>query len=155
MREKLHIGADPGAAGAIVSTGQIEKVIRFSKLTDHEIWAEWVSLFTLAIHRDLEVQVILEKVMIRPTDGRSSGGKFMIKFGELRGMLIASGQRFIEVTPQTWYRKMGRVDPPKTASTIKKQRNCELAQTLFPQMKVIRETGDAFLLSEYGRRFHP
>lgn len=153
MNDILHIGADPGATGAIVAP-DLEVVIRFSKLTDFELYAEIDALHTRALAEGYAPQVILEKVFARPTDGMSSAAKFMIVFGQLRGMLIASGMRFIEATPSEWTKKMGRQDPRGTSKTIKKKRNCELAQHLFPNMKVIRETGDAFLLAEFGRRFH-
>lgn len=78
----------------------------------------------------------------------------MDQYGMLRGFLIAAGIRTIKVTPAVWTRKMGRTDPKKTSYTKKKQRNHELAQTLYPDRKVVRETCDAFLLAEYGRRFH-
>lgn len=153
MKQILHIGADPGTTGSMV-VPDLEMVIRFSKLTDHELWNEICGLAHTARVKDMMAQIILEKVFARPTDGRATAAKFMIKFGELRGMLVASGMRFIEVTPSEWTRKMGRQDPKGTSKTIKKKRNCELAQSLYPSMKVIRETGDAFLLAEFGRRFH-
>ena len=153
MKEKLHIGADPGATGAIVAP-DIKMVIRFSKLTDSELWVAIHVLAETAKDSGLEAQVILEKVFARPTDGMATAAKFMIVFGQLRGMLIASGMRFIEITPSQWTKKLGRQDPKGTSKTIKKKRNCELAQHLYPNMKVVRETGDAFLLAEYGRRFH-
>jgi hypothetical protein len=68
--------------------------------------------------------------------------------------LIAAGVRCIEVTPAVWTRKMGRIDPKKTPYSTKKRRNRELAQGLYPDRDVITETADAFLLAEYGRRFH-
>lgn len=150
----VYVGIDPGATGAAAAVGEITECIRFSKATEQEIY-EWLHrVNSVALAKGREIQFFLEKVSMMPTDGRASGGKFMAQFGMLRGFLIAIGCRRIEVTPVVWSRKMGRIDPKGTSKTEKKRRNQQLAQSLYPDAKIIRETCDAFLIAEYGRRFH-
>ena len=78
----------------------------------------------------------------------------MTNYGMLHGFLIAAQIRAIRVTPAVWARKLGRIDPKGTPKTEKKRRNKALAQELFPHAHVTLQNCDAFLLAEYGRRFH-
>ena len=148
----VFLGVDPGAKGAAVAVGPWCCEIRFSKMTDSEIWRA-IAAITV---RELGVPVtaILEKTAIRPPTSASRGGVMMAQYGMLRGFLIAADIRTIEVTPSVWTRKMGRTDPKKTPYPKKKQLNKQLAQMLYPHREVVLETADAFLLAEYGRRFH-
>ncbi len=148
------MGVDPGATGAAVSVGPLSQTIRFSQLTDAELWWALDVLAQNCKAEGIALTAILEKLSIRPPTSASRGGVMMAQFGLCRGFLIAAGIRTIEVTPAVWTRKMGRVDPKKTPYTKKKQRNQALAQQLYPDRRVVRETCDAFLLAEYGRRFH-
>jgi hypothetical protein len=150
----VFAGLDPGESGAFVSVSVLLNIIRFSKLTDVQLWREIHNLAEECRDRGIPLTVILEKLSVRPPTSASRGGVMMAQFGMCRGFLIAAGVRFIEVTPAVWARKMGRTDPKKTPYSKKKQRNLELAQQLYPDRKVILETADAFLLAEYGRRFH-
>ena len=150
----VFAGMDPGASGAFVTVGARMIDLRFSKLTDVDLWLEINSLAEWCRDEGVPLTAILEKTAIRPPTSASRGGVMMAQFGLCRGFLIAAGIRFIEVTPSVWTRKMGRTDPKKTPYTKKKQRNHELAQHLYPNRKIVRETADAFLLAEYGRRFH-
>lgn len=150
----VFAGLDPGASGAFVSVSVLLNTIRFSKLTDVQLWREIHGLAEECSEMGIPLTVILEKLSVRPPTSASRGGVMMAQFGMCRGFLIAAEIRFIEVTPAVWTRKMGRTDPKGTPMTKKKQRNQELAQHLYPDRKIIRETCDAFLLAEYGRRFH-
>lgn len=160
----IFAGVDPGASGALVTVGTIngraapfdkcQIEVRFSKLTDPDLWWQFNMLMRNCSDIGIPLTAILEKTAIRPPTSASRGGVMMAQFGLCRGFLIAAGIRTIEVTPSVWTRKMGRTDPKKTPYTKKKQRNQALAQQLYPDRKVVRETCDAFLLAEYGRRFH-
>ena len=160
----IFLGVDPGVAGAAVTVGTIggsvapfdkcQIEVRFSKLTDSDLWQQFNLLMRNCSDIGIPLTAILEKISVRPPTSASRGGVMMDQYGMCRGFLIAAGIRTIKVTPAVWTRKMGRTDPKKTPYTKKKQRNHELAQQLYPDRKVIRETCDAFLLAEYGRRFH-
>jgi len=52
------------------------------------------------------------------------------------------------------YSTRSRVMGYKGSSPEKKRRNQALAEELYPGRRIVRETADAFLLAEYGRRFH-
>ena len=151
--EHIFLGVDPGGKGAAVTVGPVTNTFQFSKMTDHEIANEFKAL---AEETDTfyELTAILEKIWLRPTDGRGSGGKLMAHYGMLKGILLTVPIRTIEVAPVTWTRKLGRTDPKDTSSPAKKRLNKQLAQMLYPDRKVVLETADAFLLAEYGRRFH-
>ena len=154
MRDKVFCGIDPGAHGAAAAVGDdFHKCARFSKLTEEEIYNFLWSINSNCISMNRHITFILEKVSIRPTDGRGSGAKFMAQFGMLRGFLIALGVRRIEVPPVVWCKKLGRIDPKGTSITEKKRRNQQLAESLYPGCGIIRETCDAYLIAEYGRRF--
>ncbi len=153
---KIFVGIDPGATGAAAAVGDdgYHRCVRFSKLTDQEIYLELWEINSHAIASGRQIIFILEEVGIMPTDGRASAAKFVANYGMLRGFLIALGCRFIEVRPSVWTKKLNRQDPRGTPKTMKKRRNQELAASLYPYKEVIRETCDAYLLAEYGRRFH-
>lgn len=149
----VFLGVDPGAKGAGVTVGPVASTFRFSKMTDSEVANEFRALAE-EVDTFYELTAILERIWLRPTDGRGSGGKLMAHYGMLRGILLTVPIRFIEVAPVTWTRKLGRIDPKDTSLPMKKRKNKALAEQLYPDRKVILETADAFLLAEYGRRFH-
>jgi hypothetical protein len=154
MSEHVYCGIDPGAHGAAAAVGDdFHRSIRFSKLTEEEIYKALWTINADCRSMNRNITFILEKVSIRPTDGRGSGAKFMAQFGMLRGFLIALEVRRIEIAPVVWSRKMGRIDPKGTSITDKKRLNQQLAESLYPGHGIIRETCDAYLLAEYGRRF--
>ena len=150
----IFMGVDPGASGAAVTVGHLHVTARFSKLTDVGIWEAIRDVVEACDANGTPLTAILEKTAIRPPTSASRGGVMMAQYGMCRGFLIAAGIRFIEVTPSVWTRKMGRIDPKKTPYTKKKRLNQELAQHLYPERRVTRETADAFLLAELGRRFY-
>jgi hypothetical protein len=160
----VFLGIDPGAKGAGAAIGtclgcpsrfsQILTTIQFSKRTELDIYMWMTAIRDDCKDLGVPLTAILEKIWLRPTDGRGTGGKLMAHYGMLRGFLIAAGIRKIEVAPVTWTKKLGRVDPKSTSTPEKKRRNQTLAEELYPDRRIVRETADAFLLAEYGRRFH-
>jgi len=77
----------------------------------------------------------------------SSTFKFGQSYGFLRGVLIASEIRFVEVRPQEWQKAMGCLSRGDKNVTKAK------AQQLWPAQKITHATADALLLAEYFRRF--
>jgi hypothetical protein len=150
----VFLGVDPGAKGAGVTVGSANRIYQFSKMTDTEVATEFRCLAVDCAELGIALTAILEKLWLRPTDGKSSGGKLVTHYGMLKGILLTVPIRTIEVAPVTWTRKLGRTDPKGTSKPVKKRLNQQLAQMLYPDRKVILETADAFLLAEYGRRFH-
>ena len=150
----VFCGMDPGVSGAFVTVGPRAFALRFSKLTEMELWEEIHGLAEWCRVEGVPITAILEQTSIRPPTSASRGGVMMAQYGLCKGFLIAAGIRRIEVTPSVWTRKMGRTDPKKTPYTKKKRLNLQLAQSLYPDREVTRETADAFLLCELGRRFY-
>ena len=150
----VFLGVDPGGKGAGVTVGGYNYTFQFSKMTDSEIATKFGIVASGCADAGVPLTAILEKVSIRPPTSASRGGVMMAHYGMLRGILLTVPIRTIEVTPAVWTRKMGRTDPKKTPYPKKKRLNKQLAEMLYPDRKIVLETADAFLLAEYGRRFH-
>jgi len=163
--DHVFIGVDPGVRGSAVTVGMFAfvkgplsereeamRAIRFPKHTEHGIYTALLLIKAECV--GVQLTAILEKTSIRPPTSASRGGVMMAHYGMCKGFLIAADIRTIEVTPAVWTRKLGRTDPKKTPHSVKKRRNLAMAQVLYPDRHIVQETAEAFLLAEYGRRFH-
>lgn len=148
-----YLGIDPGAKGCAWSIGTFNQEFRFANLTEAGLYSCIDTLHTMCHAEGIKLFAVLERQMIRPSDAKANAMKLIDNYGMLRGFLIASGIPHVKVMPAVWYRKMGRIDPKGTKKSEKKRRNQQLAEELFPDRKFTRETADAILLAEYGRRF--
>jgi len=92
--------------------------------------------------------VYLERVHTMPGQGVASSGKFMMHYGFLRGVLVALGIPFEEVSPLKWQRALGCLSGGDKNVTKQK------AQQLFPHLTITHATADALLIAEYGRRLY-
>jgi len=100
--------------------------------------------------------VFIEKAQTMPIEhegrrqGTASSGRYMMSYGQVRGICAGMGIPYTLVHPKTW-KKVMMADMPKdkSASIIR-------AKKLFPQVKLDRKKdhgrADALLLAEYGRR---
>lgn len=134
------IGIDPGESGAIAHIDDDGEAtfIKLKDATERDAW-EW-----LCEHRaDF---AFIEAVHSMPKQGVSSSFKFGKSYGYLRGILIASGIPFQEVTPQAWQKAMQcRTGGNKNISKAR-------AQQLFPGLKIIHANADALLIAMFCRR---
>lgn len=152
------LGVDPGIRGglALIGSGlpRVEILRGFDGLTLKDLGE---ALFTAAGQADL---VILEKVTASPPQRgslRFSGGKSMFTFGQSFGRLemalCLAGTVLEYVVPQRWQREFMLVGHGRTESqTQKKNRHKEVAQRLFPDVRITHGVADALLLAEYGLR---
>lgn len=140
---KLVVGIDPGESGAvaiITMEGGKQHVLRAGKHTLYDIGQHLFSI------RGDVVCAYLEQVGVRPEQGISSAAKFMINYGEYRGLLAGLSIPVKHVLPQVWQRNMRCLTRGDKNVTKRK------AQELYPTMTITHADADALLIAEYGRR---
>lgn len=138
----IFIGIDPGQSGAIAAINSKSEVVGIikGKETERDLW-EGIARFTAYP----SVFAMIEAVHSMPKQGVVSSFKFGRSYGFLRGLLVASGVRFDEVSPVKWQTKM------RCRSKGDKNVTKARAQQLFPNVKITHATADALLLAEYAR----
>lgn len=138
----IYLGIDPGVCGGvavIASTSTVLSSFKFKDATEADI-AEVFRQY------DDATFAMIERVSSSPQMGVVSAFTFGRSYGFLRGMLIAHGIAFEEVSPVKWQTAMGcRTGGNKNISKAK-------AQQLFPGVKVTHANADALLLAEHCRR---
>ena len=153
----IFLGIDPGQSGGIAALGLMSGpwASKFAE-TERDLFAQvvacghdsrediWVELWPTKPR--LDVFAVIERVHSMPKHGVTSSFKFGQSYGFLRGLLIASGIPFEEVTPQKWQKAMGCLS--RGDKNVTKRR----AQQLFPELKITHAIADALLIAEYGRR---
>ena len=94
-----------------------------------------------------ELTTYIENVHAFPTDARSSAFKFGMNFGIWMGILASNKIDPIKVSPITWQKGF------QPLSKIKKERKkmlYDIAQDMFPKIKITYAISDALLMSVYG-----
>jgi Holliday junction resolvasome RuvABC endonuclease subunit len=134
------MGIDPGQSGGIAIYLNNELSVCRMPPTEKDI---------SQVFADLAASIdfaYIEAVHSMPKQGVASSFKFGRSYGFLRGMLIAHGIPFEEVSPQKWQKAMACMSHGDKNVTKKK------AQQLFPLTKITHATADALLILEYCRR---
>ncbi len=149
--DRLVVGVDPGAHGAVAalrSDGQIDHVLRLDEHTLGEV-ASWLRQTRARI-----AVAYLERVAAMPRQGVASTFRFGRSVGELRGVLTALEIRWREVTPGAWQRRL------RCLSGGKKRVTRARAQRQWPQgyvdhtgrsRRITDAVADALLIAEYAR----
>jgi Holliday junction resolvasome RuvABC endonuclease subunit len=138
----IVLGVDPGVSGALaLNAGSWLETCKLDA-TERDIW-DTLSRWNRGYSIDF---ACIERVHAMPKQGVSSSFTFGQSYGYLRGLLIASGIRFEEVTPRTWQKSLGCLSGGD--KNVTKAR----AQQLFPTLKITHATADALLISEYAHR---
>lgn len=141
MPERIYIGVDPGASGAIAAI--TPSGVCWVKLSETPADA---SAFLRDLLVDHEAVACVEKVGAMPRQGVSSTFKFGWSAGFVEGLLVAHGVPFSHVAPAKWQGALScRTGGDKNVS---KRR----AQELWPGVKITHANADALLLAEYARR---
>jgi crossover junction endodeoxyribonuclease RuvC len=135
----ILIGIDPGLSGGIAFWAN-EKMGAFPMPKTERDIAD-------VLDGCAPRKACIEKVHAFPDQGISSTFKFGKNYGFLRGCLICFKTR-------KWQREFGLVFPKEMKLTVteKKNRHKEMAQQLFPDLKITHATADALLIAEYLRR---
>lgn len=142
MSGLLSIGVDPGKSGAVAFISDAGVWAVRNKETLHDISAA----IREAVSSHDRAFAVLEKVHAMPKQGVSSTFKFGQSFGQLEGILSTLGVPFELVTPRKWQQSLSCLSGGD--KNVTKAR----AQQLFPDIKIIHATADAYLLAEYSRR---
>jgi hypothetical protein len=141
------IGIDPGKSGAMAVIGPngIPTVFRFNTLTNRELW--------LALSEyGGQASCWLEQVHSMPHQGVRSSFTFGQEYGMVQGLLTAAEIPFSFVTPMTWQREMG-VKTKAAAGRTKtehKRALLEMAQRLYPTLKLTLDCADAVLIAHWA-----
>ena len=144
---KVHIGIDPGATGAIA-------IIMDETVVVLDFENPGILPLLRNLHRPL-CKAVIEQVHAMPGQGVSSTFKFGMNFGIWVGRLQTLLIPFDFVTPQKWrkamFDSMARGDDLKAMSVNR-------ALRIFPEMadmlkrKKDHNRAEALLLAEYARR---
>jgi hypothetical protein len=141
------LGLDPGGDGALTLLYPDRSITihRLTGLTSKDV---------LDLMRFVSLEKphgFLEKVHSMP----QNSGKSMFSFGRayerLIMALLATRIPYEDVIPQKWQQGvgMGRSYPTQTK---RKQAATQIAQQLFPSVKIIQAVSDSVLIAEYGYR---
>lgn len=143
MNEKIFVGIDPGASGAVAvvtAHGIVDKEPFETETDARDFLESWCGSGN-------QLFAVLEKVHAMPKQGVTSTFKFGMNYGVWRGLLCCLRIPFDEVTPQRWQKALGCLTHGD--KNISKAR----AQALFPRVeKITHRIADALLIAEYCRR---
>lgn len=136
------LGIDPGVSGgaALLNSRTYVEVRSFKAGTEADM-AEWIMGRQYLIEK-----AYIEEVHSMPKQGVVSVFTFGQNYGWWRGLLMARGICFERVRPLKWQTVMQC--KTKGDKNVTKQ----LAQELFPGVKVTHAIADALLIAEYGLR---
>ena len=159
----LYIGIDPGVSGGIVALND-DGIIRMCVKMPPTMRDVWDTIYMLSGESSF---AIIEQLGHMPRQGyvdetgkkqsrAMQSPKTMLvmgrSYGHLEMALTAACIRFSEVLPRKWQRDIGITVKDKESKTDKKNRHKELAQQLFPGIKVTHAIADALLIAEVCRR---
>jgi len=154
------IGIDPGVSGGIAVIDNGEAKAWAMPETERDTLDILLPLFK----EDDEVKCLLEQVSAMPGQGVSGMFTFGRNYGFLRGILTGR-VAFSDIQPRVWQKAVGaNPTPPKPVSSMttaernswykeKKNQHKQVAQNLFPKIKVTHAVADALLITEFLRRF--
>lgn len=96
--------------------------------------------------------VLIERQGSRTAMRRSDVAVLHHQWGMLRGVLYGCKIPFEDVAPAIWQRPLHLIVKKGVTYAEKKRKHKEMAQRLFPEVKVTASTCDALLIAEYARR---
>jgi hypothetical protein len=157
MRQVI-LAIDPGKSGAIVAmefTGGGEK--QMQSISVHRMPSSSKQLKDLLESFTGEVHAMIERVNVRPTDGKVSAAKFMANVQMIKTGLAFCGIKYFEVSPITWQKGLNVWAKPQTqdlnrAKVIRKNRHKDFAEKIYGanlKAKIAHWNADAILLSAY------
>ena len=149
------VGLDAGSThGAAVATfgGEITSGVKpshslhtsslFAGYTESQIVERLVTF--LAIMQPVEVHI--EKVGMRPGQGRSSNAKLVRNHSAIRAVCVARGLPIVEVSPLQWRHFYAL--PAEDSYAKRKKANWRFAQTFIPELT--EDEADAYLIARRG-----
>ena len=150
---KIIIGIDPGANGALCFTNSKEKDMHTHKCHKLISGRRLTVSMALNAYESKEAIAYIEKVHAMPHDGRSSLFKFGVNYGAWLGILnsIKGITKIVEVSPQKWMKfwenKIGEKLP-----RVKKDRKNKLKEiaSIYTEKSATLWNADAVLITMYG-----
>ncbi len=146
------LGIDPGQKGAIAKVGADSYSVLDMPTNPRDLWE------ILCEQREplCEARVAVERQQSMPGQGVSSSFQTGKGFGEILGVLAASGLPYEVVSAGTWKRSLGLIRGKEEAIGEFKERSRTMARALFPDAPLSRKKdegrAEALLLAEYLRR---
>jgi len=145
----IYLGIDPGNSGAICCTDS-DRIGDIISTTDKSYADIWDSLEDYIYGH--KCVACIEEVNAMPGQGVSSTFKFGQSYGSLLMLLSAAKIPFTKVRPAIWCKDLGLKKKPAESNTDWKNRHKQLAQEMFPDVKISHAVADALLIAEYCRR---
>lgn len=148
----IYLGIDPGKAGAIAKVGEDSYSVLDMPTNPRDLWE------VLCEQREplCEARVAVERQQSMPGQGVSSSFQTGKGFGEILGVLAASGLSYEVVSPAVWKKAFGLTRGKDEAIAAFKERSRAMARALFPDAPLSRAKdegrAEALLLAEFLRR---
>lgn len=181
MKPEIILAIDPGAHGGIAvdySTAPYPLEAVKMPSTPKDTCDFITCARDIAEMNNLKIRCVMEEVGGFAGVGQPGSAMFNFGrgFGNLEGFLISLGIEFVLVRPQKWQKALGIVFPPvvkgqydgltDSERSLEKKRIAglnakrkrdnknqlkELAQRLYPKLRVTLETADALLILSYAK----
>ena len=146
---KVFIGIDPGKGGGVGVINEEDKTSKSFKFVPE--LAELSAMIGACIDKYSidEVCVYIEHVHSFPTDSRPAAFSFGRNLGQWEGILAHYELEIKTVAPRTWQE---HYDVPVIKDKYERKRWLkEIAQTMFPDIKVTLAISDALLIVNYAK----
>ena len=146
------IAIDPGAGGALALIyenieGNIMAEAFKCPKTTKEMFNIYSNCMKTATNNSKECIVVIEKVWAFPTDARSRAFNFGVNYGKWLGIIASENIKPQMVTPKGWQKEYSHLSKDKKE---RKQKLKEIAQEMFPSVKVTLYNADALLIGAWA-----
>jgi len=142
MSQKIYIAIDPGWNGALALRAP-DGTVTCTKSPDTIAGIVQLLKLLFPYGHSNDVTAIIEKVHSMPGDGVKSVWRFAENTTAWKASLVAAEIPFKEIRPQVWMKKMGGLPKDKDK---RKRRLKEIAQQMFPKIKVTLWNADALCM---------
>ena len=146
---KLLLGIDPGKGGGLAVYNEEENETKAIKFMDDLCELSAIVGGMVQGFKADEVYVIVEHVHSFPTDSRPAAFSFGRNLGQWEGIIANHELEIKTVAPRTWQE---HYDVPVIKDKYERKRWLkEIAQTMFPDIKVTLAISDALLIVNYAK----
>ena len=148
----ISIGVDPGSSSgaiAIIRDGNLQ-IHGMSRQTEQQIDRIF---WEVLLDKGIQTQIfcVIEKVSSMPGQGSSSGFKFGMNYGFLRGCIVSNRIPFRDMIPRVWQKEFSMSKKKNEVEKEWKTRLLNVAQNLYPNVEIPLYAGDSVLLSHIAR----
>ena len=146
---KVFIGIDPGKGGGVGIINEEDKTSKSFKFVPE--LAELSTMIGAVVngYSTDEICLYIEHVHSFPTDSRPAAFSFGRNLGQWEGIIANHELEIKTVAPRTWQE---HYDVPVIKDKYERKRWLkEIAQTMFPDIKVTLAISDALLIVNYAK----